>query len=222
MDRQSRQVPAEQIHRSESDPDVDIDVLAVHKQAFRETGDPIEGAEAGPWWFYACAIAAIAFGGFYMGRYTGVFQGAAAVHAPVGPEAMLAARNGGSEGTAREVSGATVFSGTCAACHQASGQGSPGMFPPLAGSELVQGDEAKLIRLVLHGLSGPVTVKGQTYNGQMPPWNQLSDAELAAVLTYIRSSFGNSAPAVTADKVAAERTASADRHAPWTADELGR
>lgn len=219
MDRKSRDVNPDDIRRSESDLSNEVDVLAVHRQAFRETGDPVEGAEAGPWWFYACAILALSFGGFYMGRYTGLFAGAPAVHAPVGPAAMMAARS--APGGAAPVSGATVYAGTCAACHQAGGAGSPGLFPPLAGSEFVTGDAARLARIVLNGLTGPVTVNGATYNGQMPPWKQLSDAEVAAVLTYIRSSWGNSAPPVAADDVAKERTASATQAGPLTAAELG-
>jgi mono/diheme cytochrome c family protein len=220
MDRKSRDVGAEEIRGAEFDPQHEVDVLAIHRQAFRETGDPVEGAETGPWWFWACAVAAIAFGGFYMGRYTGLFVGESAVHAPVGPAQMMAARGGGGAAPA-PVNGAAIFAGTCAACHQASGVGAPGMFPPLAGSEFVTGDEHRLARLVLHGLNGPVTVKGSTFNGQMPPWQQLSDAELAAVLSYVRSSWGNSAPAVAPDLVATERAATTSQAGPWTVQELG-
>ena len=111
----------------------------------------------------------------------------------------------------------------CAACHQATGLGLPGAFPPLAGSEYVLGEEERVVRIVLRGLTGPVTVKGQTFNGAMPAWaDQLSDAEIAAVLTYVRSSWGNSAEAITAEQVARERAATAGRTAPWTVGELGR
>ena len=119
------------------------------------------------------------------------------------------------------MNGATVYAGTCVACHQANGEGSPGLFPPLAGSEFVTGNPERLTRIVLHGLSGPVTVKGATYTGQMPPWQQLSDAEVAAVLTYIRSSWGNTAPEIKADEVAGVRSATATRSGPWTVAELG-
>lgn len=220
MDRKSREVSVDEITRRESEQREEVDVLAVHRQAFRETHDPVEGAEPGPWWFWACAVAALAFGGFYMGRYTGVFRGDSAVHAPVGPAAMLAARSAPAGGTA-DVNGAAVFAGTCAACHQANGQGTPGLFPPLAASEWVTGDPARLTRLVLKGLTGPITVGGAAYNGQMPPWGQLSDAELAAVLTYIRSSWGNAAAAITATEVGAERSATAARTAPFAAPDLG-
>ena len=215
-----RRVTEEAIKSAESDLNRDVNILAVHRPAFRETGDPVEGTETGPWWFWACAVLALVFGGFYLGRYTGVFAGESAVHAPYTPEQMMAAGAGGS-GAQKTVNGAAVFAGTCAACHQATGLGTPGMFPPLAGSEYVNGDAARMIRLVLHGLSGPVTVKGSTFNGQMPPWKQLSDAELAAVISYVRTSWGNTGGAVAASDIAAERTATSSRTGPWTIGELG-
>lgn len=223
MAEQRRGVSPEAIKSAETDRERDVDVLAVHRQAFRETGDPVEGTEKGPWWFWACAVFALVFGGFYLGRYTGVFTGEGAVHAPVSPTQMLqmAQRGGATAPAAAPVNGQTIFAGTCAACHQASGVGSPGLFPPLAGSEFVTGDAGRMIRIVLKGLSGPVTVKGSRYNGQMPPWQQMSDAELAAVISYVRSSWGNAAGAVTAADVAAERAASAAHAGPWTAAELG-
>jgi len=219
MDRKSREVSREEVEHAEHDEDVDV--LAVHRQAFRETGDPVEGTETGPWWYWVCGVLALVFGGFYMGRYTGLFQGAPAVHAPVGPRAMMEARSAGRPGPAGPVNGATVYSGTCAACHQSSGEGAAGLFPPLAGSEYVTGDPIRLIHMVLQGLTGPVTVNGATYNGQMPPWQQLSDAELGAVLSYIRRSWGNTAAEVTTEDVARERAATATRSGPWTIGELG-
>ena len=117
--------------------------------------------------------------------------------------------------------GKAVYGTTCAACHQATGDGVSGVFPPLAGSEWVTGDEAKLARIVLHGLTGPVEVAGETYAGMMPPWGgALKDPELAAVLTYIRSSWGNKATPVTAAKIASIRAATTARTTPWTAPEL--
>jgi mono/diheme cytochrome c family protein len=77
------------------------------------------------------------------------------------------------------------------------------MFPPLAGTKWVNGPEERLIKLTLHGLMGPIEVKGKTYPGQVPmtAFKQLSDEEVAAVLTYVRNSFGNQAPMVTPAKV---------------------
>ena len=117
--------------------------------------------------------------------------------------------------------GKVVYSTTCAACHQATGEGVEGTYPPLAGSEIVNGDENKVIRVVLNGLTGPVEVAGETYSGMMPPWGGvLKDPEIAAVLTYVRSTWGNKGAPITASKVAAIRAATASRTTPWTAAEL--
>ena len=116
--------------------------------------------------------------------------------------------------------GRAVYARTCQTCHQANGAGLPGAFPPLTASEYVNGDKARLIRIVLHGLTGPITVNGQNYNGLMTPWKMLSDAEIAAVLTYERSNFQNNASAVTAAEVAAQRSATASRTTPYTIAEL--
>lgn len=225
-----RDVPPEEIRSAEHHESEDVDVLAVHRQAFREPQEPGEGAEPGPWWFWAAAVLALVFGGFYFGRYSGVFAGSAAVHsgvdaaagaagAPGAPGAPSSGAPGG--GGVAVVDGASVFSGHCAMCHQAAGQGLPGAFPPLAGSEYAVGDGERAVRIVLRGLTGPVTVQGQAFNGAMPAWaDQLSDAEIAAVLTYVRSSWGNAAPAIAADVVAAQRAATAGRTAPWTEGEL--
>jgi len=112
----------------------------------------------------------------------------------------------------------------CAVCHQMTGAGVPGAFPPLAGSEWATAANAALpIRVVLHGLQGPVTVKGQKFNGTMPAFGTgqpMNDADVAAVLTYVRSSWGNKAGAVSADDVAKVRTATASQSGPWTAAQL--
>jgi mono/diheme cytochrome c family protein len=223
-----RDVPPEEIRSAESHASDDVDVLAVHRQAFREPQEPGEGAERGPWWFWAAAVLALVFGGFYLGRYSGVFTGAAAVHSGVDAAGALGAPSQGAPssgapggGVAGAVDGASVFSSRCAACHQGTGLGLAGAFPPLAGSEFVLGDGERAVRIVLRGLSGPVTVKGLAFNNAMPAWaDQLSDAEIAAVLTYVRTSFGNAAPAVTAEVVAAQRAATASRTAPWMVGEL--
>ncbi len=99
--------------------------------------------------------------------------------------------------------GAKVFQTNCSSCHQANGQGVPGTFPPLAGNPVVTGDATKVIHIVKFGLNGKVDVKGTSYNGMMPAWGQqLSNGDIAAVITYVRSSWGNSASAVTESQVA--------------------
>ncbi len=167
-------------------------------------------------WIVAAAVcAAAACGGSREGG-TGAQGGTPAAQAAAVPSPNA-------QQPAAAPAGQAVFSRTCITCHQANGRGLPGAFPPLAGSPFVNGQEAKLIRLVLGGLSGPVTVQGQRYNSVMPPWKgQLSDAEIAAVLTYVRSSFGNSGGAVTAEEVQQARAATAARNAPWTIQDLDR
>lgn len=95
----------------------------------------------------------------------------------------------------------------CAACHQPTGLGLPGVFPPLAGSEWVNGPAENLIRIQLRGLQGPITVKGVEYgNVPMAPNSTMTDDQIAEVLTYVRNAWGNKASAVTPDMVKALRS----------------
>jgi mono/diheme cytochrome c family protein len=117
------------------------------------------------------------------------------------------------------VDGAAIFAARCAACHQATGTGVPGVFPPLAGSNWVNGRDTTVIQILLHGIQGTLTVNGVTYNGAMPNLGaQLSDAELAAVLTHVRTHWGNSASPISAAQVATQRAATASRSEPWQGD----
>ncbi|MEM9160598.1 MAG: cytochrome c [Verrucomicrobiota bacterium] len=119
------------------------------------------------------------------------------------------------------VAGAKLYATNCAACHQPEGQGMAGMFPPLAGSEWVtEGDGSLIAKIVISGISGPITVMGESYNGMMPGLGAaLSDADIAHVATYIRGSWGNDTPEVTEEQVAAIRSETAGRGV-WTAAEL--
>lgn len=115
--------------------------------------------------------------------------------------------------------GATEYI-VCQTCHQANGAGLPATYPPLAGSEIVNGDPSVPIAIILHGLQGEITVGGQKFNNVMAPWSQLSDAQIAAILTYERSSWGNTSAAVSPEDVAAVRAATASRSGAWTMAEL--
>jgi mono/diheme cytochrome c family protein len=123
--------------------------------------------------------------------------------------------------SAQGANGAKIYGTICGACHQATGTGVSGVFPPLAGSEWVTGAESRVIKVILHGLTGDIEVNGETYSSTMPPFGTaLKDAEVAAVATYIRTSWGNKATPVTAATVAKTRAATATRKKPWTAKEL--
>lgn len=127
----------------------------------------------------------------------------------------------------RELGKKLYNNAACNTCHQANGLGVPGTFPPLAGSEWVTGSEERLIRVLLHGLQGKITVKGVDYSAAaMPSFGKVagsgynwSDDRIAAVLTYIRSEWGNTAGPITTEQVAAVHAKEGD-HKNWTADEL--
>ena len=87
--------------------------------------------------------------------------------------------------------GEAVYLANCAACHQPTGAGLPGAFPPLAGSDYLLDDPARALTGLLQGLTGPITVNGTQYNSVMPPQGHLSDQDLANVMTYILNSWGN-------------------------------
>ncbi|MDP9024643.1 MAG: cytochrome c [Candidatus Eremiobacteraeota bacterium] len=100
--------------------------------------------------------------------------------------------------------GAKIYQTNCSSCHQPTGAGIEGTFPPLAGNPVVTGDSSKVIHILKYGLNGKIEVKGQKYNGMMPAWGtQLSNADIASAITYIRSAWGNKAPAVTEAQVKA-------------------
>lgn len=117
--------------------------------------------------------------------------------------------------------GKQVYMTVCVACHQPTGLGLPMVFPPLANSDYVTGSPERLAAMILKGNIGPLTVDGKLYNNMMPGQEALlTDEKIAAVMTYVRSSFGNTAPAVAVDLVAETRKKFLDRKAPWTEAEL--
>ncbi len=125
-------------------------------------------------------------------------QSSTAAAASAAPAQSMAAAG------APAVSGATLYTTECASCHQANGKGVPGTFPPLASNPVVAGNVKNVIHIVKYGLSGKIQVGGSTFNGMMPAWgSQLSDTDIAAVVTYVRSSWGNEAGAVTGQDVTA-------------------
>ncbi|HEY9571945.1 MAG TPA: cytochrome c [Pusillimonas sp.] len=122
-------------------------------------------------------------------------------------------------GSGEAVDGAQIYTSQCLACHQATGQGLPGVFPPLANSEWVNGKASLTVQIVLHGVTGDLTVNGTHYNGHMPTFkDKLDDAQIAAVVSHIRGSFGNAASPVDAAMVKAERAATAAHTEPWNGD----
>jgi mono/diheme cytochrome c family protein len=196
----------------------DEQIQQVHAILLREKPEPTEGYSPLPLLLLGFMSACILFSAIYLGRYSGGFD------AMVYDERILPGMLEGAGAPVAQdpmVIGKRVFATNCVACHQATGLGLPGAYPSLVGSEWVLGPEERLIRILLHGVSGPITVKGATFNNAMPAFGPLlRDEQIAGVLTYIRSQWGNSAPAVSPDKLKAIRAATAGHTAPWAPEEL--
>ena len=101
--------------------------------------------------------------------------------------------------------GRALYGEYCLSCHQADGTGVPGLYPPVTPNEWISGEKDPLIRLMIEGLSGPIEVNGEPYSFEMAAHDYLSDQEIADILTFLRSSFGNSSGPVTPEDVSIVR-----------------
>jgi hypothetical protein len=118
-------------------------------------------------------------------------------------------------------SGSTDYERFCSACHGSDGLASDGEAPPLAGSAWVSGPAARLIKIVLHGLRGPIQVGDKIYDREMPgAGRRFSDREMAALLSFVRNRWGASGAEITPSAVTRVRTASGSRNRYWTVEEL--
>jgi mono/diheme cytochrome c family protein len=197
----------------------DEEIQQVHAILLREKPEPTEGLSPLPLLLLGVMSACILFSAIYLGRYSGGFD--PLVYDERILPGMLEAGAPAAAAPDPKAIGKRVFSTICGTCHQATGLGLPGVYPPLAGSEWAQGPDERVIRIVLDGLSGPITVKAGSFNNAMPAFGtQLKDEQVADVLTYVRSEWGNNAPAVTAEKVKAIRAAVSSRSGPWSPEEL--
>lgn len=117
--------------------------------------------------------------------------------------------------------GKAVYNTLCIACHQPTGMGLPPVFPTLVNTEYVSGSPERFAAMILKGVAGPITVNGMVFNNVMPPQEaMLTDEKISAVMTYVRSSFGNSFSSVTPDVVKAVREKFSSRKTPWSEAEL--
>lgn len=172
-------------------------------------------------WLVGFFILVLFWGGFYLAFNSGGFRsdvyesnvvnwagGGAAAAPPPDPKVV----------------GKRLYTQNCVVCHQATGLGVAGQFPPLAGSEWVNTDsihgDNHLVLILLHGHQGPMNVEKQIYNGAMPQWKQLSDSDIADILTYIRLDWGNNAPPIDASFVALLRKEHDAQSDPYTQPEL--
>ena len=172
----------------------------------REQAEPSERTQPIPLVAAAVTLAMVLAGAAY------IFLSEPFGSAGLGDRRTLADLRGPAAGAAAD--GKQLFTAHCAACHQASGKGLPGVFPPLDGSEWVTGDPRILANILLHGVTGEMTVGGNVFKGAMPAFQKLGDAELAAVASYVRSGWTNRAQPIGAGLFAAERKA-ASRSTPF-------
>ena len=116
--------------------------------------------------------------------------------------------------------GKALYLVSCSACHQPNGQGSEGIAPPLAGTRWPNESEDRLARIVLHGLRGPITVMGKEYNLEMPAMGFFDDQEIAAILTYVRTTWGKKSEPIISETIGGIRTLNRERSDSWTIQEL--
>lgn len=202
------------------------DVQRVHAAIRREKREPRVGLEPLSLWLIAIYGFAIFFGGAYLGRFSGNFSGDGLDPLGGAPRALKPGATGPA-GPQTELSafdrGKKVFSANCAVCHQPNGMGAAGQgYPPLVGSEWVTGSTKRLGMIVLKGLQGPITVKGQQYGtAVMQAWDTtLNDKKIADVMTYIRQEWGNNAGPVSPEGVAALRKEFASHSGSFTEADL--
>ncbi|WP_417512613.1 c-type cytochrome [Marinobacter sp.] len=207
-----------------------------HRAQFRESPEPEEGTRAIPKVVLAWIAILIVWGvGYYAWQIGKPMLGgdSRSAVATLQQESQPADNSAASSGTgssggsepagntaATKPDGKAIYSAQCSACHQANGQGVPGAFPPLAGSEWLLSNAAIPVAIVHDGLQGKIEVAGNSFQGVMPKFGgTLSDAELAAVLSYARSEWGNSAGEIDPATVTEHKERFGDRK-DWSAEDL--
>jgi mono/diheme cytochrome c family protein len=204
----------------------DESIQKVHSKLATDKQEPTEGFKTTPLLLLGFVSAMIFVTSIYVVHYRAGFS-------PMVFDERFDPKSAGA-GAAVELSPEQIFAAgkksylqACASCHQASGIGVAGAYPPLVGSDWVTGSEERLTRLVLHGLVGPIEVLGKPYNGAMPAFGRVpgggynwNEDKISQVLTYIRQEWGNQAGPITKDQVTEVLKAEAGRAKPWTAAEL--
>lgn len=204
----------------------DESIQKVHSQLLHEKPEPKEGYKAMPLFLLGLVSAMIFVTSIYVVQHRGGFS------SMVYDERFDPAKAGGA--TTKELTpeqivaaGKKAYLSACVNCHQATGQGVAGVYPPLAGSEWVQGNQERVIRVLLHGLTGPIDVEGKTFNGAMPAFGKVpgggfnwSEEKISQVLTYIRQEWGNKADPITKDKVTEILNTEKARSTSWTQADL--
>ncbi len=173
-------------------PQADAPPAALRPSQAREQVDPTERSQPIPLLAAAAMLAVLLFGAGYI-----VLSDPPGTPALGDRRTLADLRAGTTKPAGAAIDGKQLFTAHCVACHQATGKGLPGVFPPLDGSEWVLGDQRVLANILLHGIDGEISVAGTVYKGNMPPFKQLADAELAALASHVRAEWSNKAAALT-------------------------
>ena len=183
-------------------------------------GEPAATRSAAPMWIIVTTLILLFIGGIYFDRHSGWFD--AKVYAPYASAETLDAFQPQSGAAAAATQGKKVYESVCGICHGPDGMGQLGQAPPLVGSEwVVSKGFNRLAHIPLAGLAGPIQVNGKDWSLNMAAMGAaLPDDSLAAVLTYIRSSWGNQAPPVSGDDIKKIRAAIGAGGQPATVDGL--
>lgn len=222
-------------HDSDNETNLDYatggaSVVDIHDAVRREKHEPLSGSEPISVGFLIMAAAVILLGAVYFGWHSESFNMDSiyktANYTPEPAPAIAGMEEEEDTGPWIDTwlaAGKKQYA-TCQACHQPDGNGQIGVFPPLRNSEYVAEGTERLSVALLHGVSGPIKVNGNTYNSAMQGWGaQLDDQKLAQVMTYIRVNFAELPPeeaVVTVEGVKYSRSKYSDRKAPWTEAEL--
>lgn len=195
----------------------DSEVQQIHSPQEREKAEPTEGFAVPPLVVVFFSMVVCLWVSWYAPQFMGGFKWD--VYDPhYDPEAVTAAGPVAYDPIAR---GKRIYTNNCQVCHQQTGAGVPGVYPPLANSDWVGKSPEILTRIVLNGLAGEITVNGQVYNSAMTAFgSMLSDKEIAEVLSYVRNSWGNEYPLVEEAEVTAIREAVGGRTTTYSAAEL--
>jgi len=182
--------------------------------------EPMVGSAPVPMWLMVLPMVLAFAGALYFDWYGGWFN--PAVHAPYSSLKQIEILQPSTGGDRILLRGKLVYEQVCALCHGVDGAGKPAQAPSFVGSEWVTTETiGQLIRIPLQGLSGPITVQGVEWNLAMPAMGaSLPDEDLAAVLSYMRSSWGNQSSPITPEQVKEVRDGTKGRSQPWSAVEL--
>lgn len=185
-----------------------------------ETGEPTATRSAAPMWIIVVTLALLFTGGLFLDSHSGWFD--KNVYAPYRSAAQLDSFQPRSGAAAAMARGKGVYESVCGICHNSDGTGKPGQAPPLAGSEWVTAKGInRLAHIPLAGVAGAIKVGGKDWNMNMAAMGAaLPDEDVAAVLTYIRTSWGNKAEAVTADDVKKVRAEIGKSPQPYSGAQL--